>query len=98
MLTTLFRQEVPRHLQYQELLLFISFFRIIKERDAKRQSDKLRMATYDFVVFMLWSGNGGAKRDRTADLLRAKQALSQLSYSPLTDCHYQLPREIGGSE
>ena len=27
---------------------------------------------------------GGAKRDRTADLLRAKQALSQLSYSPRT--------------
>ena len=26
--------------------------------------------------------NGGAKRDRTADLLRAKQALSQLSYGP----------------
>ena len=28
------------------------------------------------------SENGGAKRDRTADLLRARQALSQLSYSP----------------
>ena len=28
------------------------------------------------------SGNGGAKRDRTADLLDANQALSQLSYSP----------------
>ena len=27
-------------------------------------------------------GVGGAKRDRTADLLRAKQALSQLSYGP----------------
>ena len=27
-------------------------------------------------------GNGGAKRDRTADLLHAMQALSQLSYSP----------------
>ncbi len=27
---------------------------------------------------------GGARRDRTADLLRAKQALSQLSYGPLT--------------
>ena len=26
--------------------------------------------------------NGGAMRDRTADLLRAKQALSQLSYGP----------------
>ena len=27
--------------------------------------------------------NGGAKRDRTADLLNANQALSQLSYSPI---------------
>jgi hypothetical protein len=26
--------------------------------------------------------DGGARRDRTADLLRATQALSQLSYSP----------------
>ena len=26
--------------------------------------------------------SGGAMRDRTADLLRARQALSQLSYSP----------------
>gem|GEM_PF-2048410 len=26
---------------------------------------------------------GGARRDRTADLLHAMQALSQLSYSPL---------------
>ncbi len=27
-------------------------------------------------------GFGGARRDRTADLLRARQALSQLSYGP----------------
>jgi hypothetical protein len=27
--------------------------------------------------------SGGAERDRTADLLRARQALSQLSYSPI---------------
>ena len=27
--------------------------------------------------------SGGDKRDRTADLLRAKQALSQLSYTPI---------------
>ena len=27
--------------------------------------------------------DGGAKQDRTADLLRARQALSQLSYSPI---------------
>ena len=30
--------------------------------------------------------NGGAMRDRTADLLRARQALSQLSYSPNRLC------------
>ena len=28
--------------------------------------------------------SGGDKRDRTADLLHAMQALSQLSYSPIT--------------
>src|SRR5690554_8138099 len=30
---------------------------------------------------------GGAKRDQTADLLRARQALSQLSYGPST-CYF----------
>ena len=33
---------------------------------------------------LLTQENGGAMRDRTADLLRARQALSQLSYSPNT--------------
>ncbi len=32
-----------------------------------------------------YDGVGGAKRDRTADLLHAMQALSQLSYSPIHD-------------
>ena len=40
--------------------------------------------------------DGGAKRDRTADLLRARQALSQLSYSPVTpDLRSQA--NLGGS-
>jgi hypothetical protein len=30
-----------------------------------------------------WSQTGGARRDRTDDLLLAKQALSQLSYGPV---------------
>jgi hypothetical protein len=30
-----------------------------------------------------WYHVGGARRDRTADLLRARQALSQLSYGPM---------------
>ena len=39
---------------------------------------------YIFIYFSKISSFGGAKRDRTADLLRAKQALSQLSYSPFS--------------
>lgn len=35
-------------------------------------------------LFSEGSNVGGAKRDRTADLLHAMQALSQLSYSPTT--------------
>ena len=37
--------------------------------------------------------SGGAMRDRTADLLRARQALSQLSYSP-TYSYYVLDRKL----
>ena len=35
-----------------------------------------------FIFIKVLSNNGGATRDRTADLLNAIQALSQLSYSP----------------
>jgi hypothetical protein len=38
-------------------------------------------ALFDFYLISL-NKNGGAKRDRTADLLHAMQALSQLSYGP----------------
>ena len=34
---------------------------------------------------------GGAKRDRTADLLHAMQALSQLSYSPIKMVPFDRP-------
>ena len=36
-----------------------------------------------FLSFQDRSSSGGAKRDRTVDLLRARQALSQLSYIPV---------------
>ena len=35
---------------------------------------------------MVFKAFGGDKRDRTADLLNAIQALSQLSYTPIFDC------------
>ena len=40
--------------------------------------------TLFYLLFKDLFSYGGAKRDRTADLLLAKQALSQLSYSPLS--------------
>ena len=40
---------------------------------------KHKKARFKNLAFL---GFGGAKRDRTADLLHAMQALSQLSYSP----------------
>ena len=46
------------------------------------------------VTRMGHQGNGGAKEDRTPDLLRAKQALSQLSYGPLSD-HAALQQLVG---
>jgi hypothetical protein len=40
--------------------------------------------TADLYYFScLFASNGGGKRDRTADLLHAMQALSQLSYTPM---------------
>jgi hypothetical protein len=39
--------------------------------------------------------NGGARRDRTDDLLLAKQALSQLSYGPLKPCPGTASRTTG---
>ena len=37
-----------------------------------------------FRLFLVRERNGGADRDRTDDILLAKQALSQLSYSPIS--------------
>ena len=52
---------------------------------------------HSFLYTDLRQGIGGAERDRTADLLRARQALSQLSYSPVclsSFCHSSLQRSL----
>ena len=48
------------------------------------KEEKLRVINHVILI----SGNGGARRDRTADLLHAMQALSQLSYSPDGAAHF----------
>ena len=55
------------------------FFRIVKEQP-KQNSWRNAPATGALHAFVIHAG--GANRDRTGDLLLAKQALSQLSYGP----------------
>ena len=51
----------------------------------KEQNFAVNLCRYTLKYFLFnHYRDGGAMRDRTADLLRAKQALSQLSYSPIT--------------
>ena len=68
----------------------LSFYHIPKF--LKNDSEKVQKSTFNLQLKeMLISKlstqetavSGGAKRDRTVDLLRARQALSQLSYGPV---------------
>ena len=58
----------------------------------------LRAFRYRYLVFkeqhVLF---GGAKRDRTADLLLARQALSQLSYGPIMNIKLSITLVVGPS-
>ena len=56
----------------------------LKEKYFTRKNLSLSFQTVSFTR------NGGVKRDRTADLLRARQALSQLSYNPNLKLVYSL--------
>ena len=64
--------------------LLLSHTQLFKEQLlAQRPEINTLARVYSFLCFQRFvENNGGAKRDRTADLLRAKQALSQLSYGP----------------
>ena len=56
--------------------------------DITRHSGKAEPARINILANETWklaAPSGGARRDRTDDLLLAKQALSQLSYGPLRD-------------
>ena len=55
----------------------LHFFRIVKEQPNETQDEM----PWGHLV-LNFGITGGANRDRTGDLLLAKQALSQLSYGP----------------
>jgi hypothetical protein len=83
----LHRLPAPRHPPYALSNLTIKFsqdkkaaYSIVKERDDLFQPQTLGGISFYFILVA--EKNGGADRDRTGDLRRAKPALSQLSYSP----------------
>ena len=69
----------------------LSHIQIFKERFSYRSKDQksalnrtnLKRSFLNSLTLTATRESGGAKRDRTADLLRARQALSQLSYGPI---------------
>ena len=72
----------------------LGHFRVKKFRPSKLRGDKIELFTVENKEKVLKTEvfrtfHGGDKRDRTADLLNAIQALSQLSYTPMTVllCH-----------
>ena len=89
--------------QYQQVhmisLLFgssLGNFRVKKFRPSQPRGDKIELFLTENKEKVLKTGVfrtfcGGDKRDRTADLLNAIQALSQLSYTPIFCC---CPRQL----
>ena len=75
-----------------------SAFQIFKEQCVSRKE-----IHFLNILFRKHLRSGGAMRDRTADLLNANQALSQLSYIPIYYLAFPTPfnsslRDVGGSE
>ena len=64
-------------------------------RSPKKQPPRRRPRRL-FIQRLQGEGFGGARRDRTDDLLLAKQALSQLSYGPMIVGHSSFRAERGG--
>src|SRR3982750_3554311 len=58
------------------------FFRIVKDQTALWSKDHMEAAGSRAGFHRISLKSGGGERDRTDDLLLAKQALSQLSYTP----------------
>ena len=94
--------------KYCYLVFFLSACQFVKEHFEHKAQRKIlhkEELVFEFFkqsfTFRIFLSNGGVKRDRTADLLRARQALSQLSYNPNLNwfirCQADLQR-IGWSE
>ena len=91
-------RNTPRLSQREQLYLLSH---IVKEQPidtSKRSTNQSRARTQLIADSSTSRVAGGANRDRTDDLLLAKQALSQLSYGPAVPLHALSDRaRVGGS-
>jgi hypothetical protein len=61
---------------------FVTDFHFVKELLMSFLTNSIKSGHEKMVFSKPYGIDGGAKEDRTPDLLRARQALSQLSYGP----------------
>ena len=78
---------MPNHIAFttcNEILHNLYFFHVFKEQyNLWRKTRNKRTHKHVTLIFNFSTRTGGGgERDRTDDLLLAKQALSQLSYTP----------------
>ena len=82
----LIHSPINQQYYYLKLCHFVKNLNIARMLTGKNQKDIVYTTTKqcvsDFYI-PAQAGSGGAMRDRTADLLDANQALSQLSYGPI---------------
>ena len=99
----LHRLPTPRHPPYALSNLTIKFGqdKMCRYLSGKKDLFKLSKNSLCFIPHRGFQPylkkNGGADQDRTGDLRRAKPALSQLSYSPISNSNTtQLSSGVGG--
>ena len=82
------QQHPPKTGKYAKPVNQLSLIYLVKEQPVVKTRHQTPLAQ-DLVSDLVAEKEGGATRDRTADLLNANQALSQLSYSPVSE--YPVP-------
>ena len=75
--------KVRIHIQQLSLIYLVKERPVVKTRCKKNRVTADSLASDLVLLQKPPKEYGGAMRDRTADLFRAREALSQLSYSPI---------------
>ena len=74
------KNAITTHVRLHSWSRTLYFFQIVKDPNSLRLKTDIKVPRLGYRFF---TSDGGGRRDRTDDLLLAKQALSQLSYAPV---------------